>query len=77
MGSLPSGSSATLNITAKLTSYGIKTNWAEVWKSNQSDPDSNPRDGSTTDDDDASATVTSYRSVVINEIAWAGTAASA
>ncbi|MBI5353229.1 MAG: DUF11 domain-containing protein [Chloroflexi bacterium] len=70
------GRSKTLNITAKVAANGIKTNWAEVWKSDSTDPDSRPGNGSTTEDDDASASITSYRSIVINEIAWAGTAAS-
>lgn len=76
VGSLLSGQSASLDLTAKVTTYGIRTNWAEVWKSGQSDPDSNPGDGSTIDDDDASAIITSYRSIIFNEIAWAGTTAS-
>jgi len=70
------GRSKTINITAKVSANGIKTNWAEVWKSDSTDPDSRPGNGSTTEDDDASASITSYRSIVINEIAWAGTAAS-
>jgi uncharacterized repeat protein (TIGR01451 family) len=77
VGDLLSGASKTLNITAKVATYGIKTNWAEVWKSDEADPDSDPRDGSTSDDDDASATVTPRRSIIINEVAWSGTAASA
>jgi uncharacterized repeat protein (TIGR01451 family) len=76
VGNLASGSSQSLDLTVKVVSYGIKTNWAEVWSSDQSDPDSTPKDGSTADDDDASVTVISYRSVVINEIAWSGTSAS-
>jgi len=76
IGSLLSGQSVFLDITAKVVKYGIRTNWAEVWKSTQSDPDSNPGDGSTIEDDDASVTITSYRSVIFNEIAWAGTTAS-
>lgn len=77
VGSLPNGSMAIMDITVKVATYGIKTNFAEVWESAQTDPDSDPGDGSTTDDDDASATVTSYRSIIFNEIAWSGTAASA
>ena len=76
VGALNSGLSLSLDITAKVTTLGIRTNWAEVWKSTQSDPDSNPGDGSTIDDDDASQVITSYRAVVINEVAWSGTAAS-
>ncbi len=71
------GASQTLKITAKVDANGIKTNWAEVWKSDEADPDSTPGNGSITEDDDAGATITSYRSIVINEVAWSGTAASA
>jgi uncharacterized repeat protein (TIGR01451 family) len=67
--------SATLTITAKMTSSGVYTNWAEVWKSDLPDPDSTAGNSSTTEDDDASTTV-SFSSIIINEIAWAGTAAS-
>jgi hypothetical protein len=77
VGGLPSGADEILEITASVSSYGLRTNWAEIWQSGQSDSDSQPSDGSTTDDDDAEAIVTSYRSVVINEVAWSGTAASA
>ncbi len=77
VGTLANGASKTLKITAKVATNGIKTNWAEVWKSDQPDPDSHVANGSTTEDDDASATLTSYRSIVINEIAWGGTSASA
>ena len=77
VGALANGVSQTLNITAKVAVNGIKTNWAEVSRSDAADPDSTPGNGSTTEDDDASATITSYRSIVINEIAWGGTVASA
>ena len=73
---IANGESRTLNITAKLDANGIKTNMAEVWRSDEADPDSDPRDGSTTEDDDASATITTHRSIIINELAWGGTAAS-
>ncbi len=76
VGTMASGASRTLNITAKIAVNGIKTNWAEVWRSDEYDADSTPGNGSTTEDDDASATITSYRSVIINEVAWGGTAAS-
>ena len=77
IGNLAKNASRTLDITATVSSYGIKTNWAEVWKSGQSDPDSQPGDSSTTDDDDDSQIVISSRSVILNEVAWSGTAASA
>jgi uncharacterized repeat protein (TIGR01451 family) len=53
-----SGATQTLNITARVYSTGLKTNWAEVSNSDESDLDSNPGNGSTTEDDDASATIT-------------------
>jgi hypothetical protein len=59
-----------------VASNGVKTNWAEVWKSDEADPDSTPGNGLTTEDDDAGETITSYRSIIINEVAWSGTAAS-
>jgi uncharacterized repeat protein (TIGR01451 family) len=77
VGTLASGATKNLNITVKIVNNGIKTNRAEVWKSDESDPDSVPGNGSTTEDDDADATITSYRSIIINEVAWAGTGASA
>jgi uncharacterized repeat protein (TIGR01451 family) len=78
VGALYTGASAsaTLSIIAKLTSSGVYTNWAEVWKSDLPDPDSTPGNSSRTEDDDASGTV-SFSSIIINEVAWAGTAASA
>jgi len=53
-----SGSTQTLNITARVDTTGLKTNWAEVSNSDESDLDSDPGNGSTTEDDDASATIT-------------------
>jgi len=76
VGTLTSGATKTLNITAKVTTSGVRTNWAEVWKSDELDPDSTPGNGSTNEDDDASAEITSKRTVVINEVAWAGTAST-
>jgi uncharacterized repeat protein (TIGR01451 family) len=76
VGTLVNGASKTLSITAKVTSAGLKTNFAEVWRSDESDPDSIPGNGSTTEDDDASVTITSYRSIIVNEVAWAGTGSS-
>ena len=77
VGTMDNGAIQTLNIKAKVATNGVKVNWAEVWKSDEADPDSAPGNGSITEDDDASGTITSYRSVVINEVAWSGTAASA
>jgi uncharacterized repeat protein (TIGR01451 family) len=75
VGTLATGQSQILTITAKITTSGVRTNWAEVWASNLPDPDSTPRNSSTTEDDDAS-TVVSYRPILINEVAWAGTAST-
>ena len=77
VGAIARVTSLSLDITAKVTSYGIKENHAEVWEAVQTDPDSDPGNGSITEDDYASVKVTTYRSVIINEIAWSGTAASA
>ena len=77
VGTMDNGASQTLKIKAKVATNGMKVNWAEVWKSDEADPDSTPGNGSITEDDDASGTITSYRSVVINEVAWSGTAAGA
>lgn len=75
VGTIPNGGSRELKITAKVASYGIRTNYAEVWKSDQSDPNSDPGDSSTTEDDDSSVTLVTQRAVLLNEIAWAGTGA--
>ncbi len=77
VGALARVTSLSLDITAKVVSYGIKENQAEVWEAVQTDPDSDPGNSSITEDDYASVKVTTYRSVIINEIAWSGTAASA
>ncbi len=76
IGTLPSGQSKTLTLTARVASHGIFTNYAEIWKSDQDDPDSKTGNNSTTEDDDTSVSVTSYRAILINEVAWGGTAAS-
>lgn len=88
VGTLASGTNAKLNITAKVTTSGVFVNKSEVWTSDLSDPDSNPGNGATTEDDYATTTATlnptptptgtsiPARSVVINEIAWAGTAST-
>ncbi len=76
VGDLSNGASRTLSITARVSRHGVLTNAAEVWKSSQDDPDSDPANGSTSEDDYAAVTITSYRAVILNEIAWGGTAAS-
>jgi uncharacterized repeat protein (TIGR01451 family) len=72
---LANGARAILTFTAQITSSGVLTNWAEISASALPDPDSAPANSSTTEDDDASATV-SFRPILINEVAWAGTSAS-
>lgn len=83
VGILESGKSKNLNITAKVTNSGTITNWAEVWKIAEEDSDSKPGNGSTNEDDDDSAVIkvplpppAASRAVIINEVAWAGTASS-
>lgn len=75
VGTIPNGGSRELKITATVATYGIRTNYAEVWKSDQSDPNSDPGDSSTTEDDDSSVTLVTQRAILLNEIAWAGTGA--
>jgi uncharacterized repeat protein (TIGR01451 family) len=75
VGTLATNASASLTITARITSSGVFTNYAEVWKSDLPDPDSTPANSSTIEDDDASTTV-SFRPILINEVAWAGTASN-
>jgi len=75
VGTLATNASASLTITAQITSSGVFTNFAEVWKSDLPDPDSTPANSSTIEDDNASTTV-SFRPILINEVAWAGTASN-
>ncbi len=58
IGALNTGVSATLQITARVDSIGAKINVAELISSNQLDPDSTPNNGSATEDDRASVTIT-------------------
>ena len=79
VGTVAVGETKTLSMTVTAVSIGTRVNSAEVWSSDQFDVDSIPGDGSTTTDDDDSLTVTvSYppMSILINEVAWSGTAAS-
>lgn len=75
VGTLATNASATLTITAKITTSGVFINQAEVWKSDLPDPDSAPANNSTIEDDDANTTVY-FRPILINEVAWAGTASN-
>ena len=58
VGSLASGASETLQITATVVTPGVKTNTAQVSASDQFDPDSTPNNSVGTEDDQASAVVT-------------------
>jgi uncharacterized repeat protein (TIGR01451 family) len=58
IGNLANGASATLLITGTFSQTGDYTNYAQVWSSHQSDPDSTPCDNSTDDDDDDTVVVT-------------------
>ncbi|MEE9208458.1 MAG: OmpA family protein, partial [Gemmatimonadota bacterium] len=51
VGALASGASATLNITASVNAAGVYNNTAEVTAANESDSDSTPGNGITTEDD--------------------------
>jgi len=58
VGSLAVSQTATLQITATVTSVGAKTNTAQVSASDQFDPDSTPGNSIATEDDQASAQLT-------------------
>ena len=58
VGTLAPGATATLQITATVSTPGTKTNYAQVKAANQVDVDSTPGDNSTTEDDDDSVSVT-------------------
>ncbi len=55
---LATGATATINIVATVNPSGSRVNSAEVWSSNQVDPDSIAGNSSGTEDDEASVTVT-------------------
>ncbi len=79
VGTLAVGETKTLQIKVTGTVLGAYSNTAEVWASDQYDIDSVPGNNSTAEDDDANISGSvSYtaRSVLINEVAWMGTAAS-
>ncbi|MCB0102541.1 MAG: DUF11 domain-containing protein, partial [Anaerolineales bacterium] len=79
VGTLNSGSTAELKVTAKVSSNGIFSNLAEVYETDLFDPDSTPGNGQTTEDDSISVSVitpVALRPVIINEVAWAGTTSS-
>lgn len=76
VGILASGATAELKLTANVSVSGSFVNLAEVSEAGLYDPDSIPNNGLNTEDDNASASVSTVavvRSVIINEVAWAGT----
>ncbi|MEN2403210.1 hypothetical protein GKZ90_0025755, partial [Flavobacterium sp. MC2016-06] len=58
LGSLITGASETLSVTATVNATGNYTNIAEVTASSLPDPDSAPNNGITTEDDYSSVTIT-------------------
>ena len=58
IGTLTSGGTATLQITALVRPTGNYANYAQVVTSNAADPDSTPGNGSTTEDDDDTVILT-------------------
>jgi uncharacterized repeat protein (TIGR01451 family) len=69
VGTLPSGACLGINITAKSTVNGKFINTAKVWSVTERDP--NPYNNF------ADVAIITHRAVIINEVAWAGTQASA
>jgi len=57
IGTLGVGSSTTLQITATAVASGITTNIAQVWSSDQSDPNSTPQNNNPLEDDQAQVLV--------------------
>lgn len=58
VGTVANGRNATLQILAKVTTTGVKTNTAQVFASEQSDSDSTPNNGVEGEDDQASVSLT-------------------
>jgi len=58
IGGLNNNATASLQIVATVTTFGAKTNTAEIATSDQFDPDSTPGDGQTGQDDSGTAVVT-------------------
>jgi uncharacterized repeat protein (TIGR01451 family) len=58
VGTVTSGGAATLLLTAKATAVGPESNTAEVWTSDQPDPNSTPGNGVASEDDQATAGLT-------------------
>ncbi|HRC08910.1 MAG TPA: DUF11 domain-containing protein, partial [Miltoncostaeales bacterium] len=64
VGTVASGSSATLAIRVKITATGQLVNTAEIAASNVADPDSTPGNGASGEDDIASATLTASPAII-------------
>jgi predicted CXXCH cytochrome family protein len=58
VGSVANGASKSLTITASVVSANIITNVAEIWTSDQSDPDSTPANSASAEDDYATTAAT-------------------
>ncbi len=58
VGSINNGANATLQIVATVAIAGAKTNSAQITASDQFDPDSTPGNSASTEDDQASTSVT-------------------
>jgi uncharacterized repeat protein (TIGR01451 family) len=58
VGSINNGANATLQIVATVATAGAKTNSAQITASDQFDPDSTPGNSASTEDDQASTSVT-------------------
>jgi large repetitive protein len=58
IGTITSGSSATLLLTAKMTEVGAASNTAQVWTSDEPDPNSTPGNGVVGENDEATAALT-------------------
>ena len=77
--SIASGATVELSITVNVPASGSYVSQAEIYESGLFDPDSIPANGINGEDDISSVTVSTnsiVRSVIINEVAWAGTTSS-
>ncbi|MFN8435859.1 MAG: lamin tail domain-containing protein [Anaerolineales bacterium] len=77
--SIATGATAELSITVNVPASGSYISQAEIYESGLYDSDSIPANGVSGEDDISSVTVSTNsiaRSVIINEVAWAGTTSS-
>ncbi len=58
LGTIPAGTVKTIQILAGVGATGVLTNYTEVLRVNQNDPDSTPGNQSTTEDDDDTVSIT-------------------